>query len=239
MSSTIDRPPTGEALSAALDEGLDSAVAAIPPWVMAIPEYPVQVTFDQNVSPNQFWAIPVLGFVAKSLALIPHLIALAVLGVAVLLAQLVLWISVLSTGRFPDWGETLVGGTIRWTVRVAAYLFGLTDVYPPFSLHDAEGDAPYPVRITVQRQPMYNQAWAIPFLGLLVKSVLLIPHFLILRVFEVVAGVLFLVSWIPVLFTGIYPMWGYQLVGGYLRWNTRVFAYLFGLTDRYPPFQMG
>jgi hypothetical protein len=41
-----------------------------------------------------------------------------------------------------------------------------------------------------------------------------------------------------VLFGGKYPVWGYSLVGGYLRWSVRVQAFFYGLTDAYPPFTM-
>ena len=68
---------------------------------------------------------------------------------------------------------------------------------------------------------------------------LLIPHFIILRILQIVVFALQLVLWIPVLSGGSYPEWGYRLVGGYIRWSTRVACYLLGLTDTYPPFRMG
>jgi hypothetical protein len=41
---------------------------------------------------------------------------------------------VLFTGQYPGWGFSLTAGTLRWTMRVYAYVYGLTDQYPPFSL---------------------------------------------------------------------------------------------------------
>jgi hypothetical protein len=119
---------------------------------------------------------------------------------------------------------------------VEAYFFGLTDRYPPFALGEEPG---YPVHVTFQPQASYNMAWATPILGLLVWLVLALPHLIILWAFRLVAEVMVIVLWIPVLFTGMYPEWGYQIMGGFLTWNTRVASYLLGLTDRYPPFQMG
>ena len=55
-------------------------------------------------------------------------------SIAILL-QLGFWISVLFVGKYPELGYQLVGGTIRWQTRVAAYFFGLPDAYPPFSLN--------------------------------------------------------------------------------------------------------
>lgn len=239
MKSTIDRPASaGEELAAALDEGVGSVVAALPPSLLESPSYPVQVIFERPPSPNPFWAVPIIGLVAKAIILIPHFVALALLGTVVVALQFVVWIPVLFTGLYPDWAFTLVSGTLRWGVRVEAYFFGLTDEYPPFALGEPAGVA-YPVHVSFERQPTYNQGWAIPVLGILVKSVLLIPHALILSLMRIVAEVLILVTWMPVLFSGTYPEWGYQLIGGYFRWSTRVYAYFLGLTDRYPPFQMG
>jgi hypothetical protein len=41
---------------------------------------------------------------------------------------------VLVTGRWPEGLRDFIVGTVRWTNRVVAYVFLMTDVYPPFSL---------------------------------------------------------------------------------------------------------
>ncbi|HEX6511643.1 MAG TPA: DUF4389 domain-containing protein, partial [Chloroflexota bacterium] len=95
---------------------------------------------------------------------------------------------------------------------------------------------PYMVQVSVEIPPHSNRFWAVPVLGLAVKLLILIPHIVVLYVLQIVAVAVTLVLWIPVLFGGRYPDWGYQLVGGTVRWSTRVLAYIDGLTDRYPPF---
>ncbi len=150
--------------------------------------------------------------------------------------QLVLWLWVLFGGRYPDWGYSFVGGTLRWFTRVYGFYYGLSDVYPSFSLEDNQnGEA----RLVFYGVPASNRFYAIPAVGILVKYIILIPHFIVLYVLALVVGVLVLVTWIPVLFTGQYPDWGRDLVGGHLRWTVRVFAFLLGLTDSYPPFRLG
>lgn len=229
----------GTNLAAALNEGLNGAMATLPPRLMtASSTYPVQVTFEPAVHANRVWAIPFVGWFVKSLMLIPHYLGLAAVGVAVSFLQLVLWIPVLTSGQYPEWGYSLVTGTIRWSVRVMAYQFGLTDQYPPFGPGN-EGEVVYPVRVTFQPQSRYNRGFAIPVVGYFIKYVLLIPHSILIAVLGFVVGLLQLVLWVPVLFTGQYPSWGYDLCGGYIRWTTRSYAYLLGLTDQYPPFQMG
>ena len=97
----------------------------------------------------------------------------------------------------------------------------------------------YDVQVEFTVPEWHNRFWAIPILGIVVKTILLIPHLIILSILGHVAGLLFLVTWIPVLFGGRYPSWGYEVIGGYMRWNTNASAYLYGLTDRYPPFRFG
>jgi hypothetical protein len=75
----------------------------------------------------------VVGAFVKFIILIPHLIVLYVLGIVVGLCMLVIWIPVLFAGQYPQWAFRLVAGTTLWTMRVYAYLAGLTDSYPPFS----------------------------------------------------------------------------------------------------------
>lgn len=71
----------------------------------------------------------------KWLLVVPHLIVLAVLGIAVLVVTVIAWISILVSGNYPRSLFDFVVGTFRWAIRVWAYAFLLvTDDYPPFSL---------------------------------------------------------------------------------------------------------
>jgi hypothetical protein len=96
--------------------------------------YSITVTFILPARNNRFFAIPVIGYLARLMLLIPHFVVLALIGMAVAFSQLVLWAPVLFAGRYPRWGYDLVGGYFRWYVRVMAYMYGLTDDYPPFRL---------------------------------------------------------------------------------------------------------
>ncbi|HLY64332.1 MAG TPA: DUF4389 domain-containing protein [Chloroflexota bacterium] len=224
----LDSVPSGEAAE---------APALTPPpsqWFQG-----VTVEYARPSRHHRFWAIPLLGLAAKLIVLIPHFIILYVLQFIVRLSQLILWIPVLLGGKMPLWGYALLGGWIRWTIRVQAFLLGVTDEYPPFSIRSGTEDGrDYQVQVRVEIPEHHHRFWAIPILGLAVKLVILIPHLIILTVLGALAYVVSLVLWIPVLFSGRYPEWGYQLVGGTLRWSMRVLAFLDGLTDRYPPFSL-
>ena len=72
---------------------------------IAAQNYPVAMTLSPpGRRSSRFWAVPLLGYLVKGLILIPHLIILEVLAIAVSLAELVIWIPVLFTARYPpDW----------------------------------------------------------------------------------------------------------------------------------------
>lgn len=199
--------------------------------------YSVNITIERQASYNRLFAVPLLGAVIRLVLLVPHLIGAYIMALVAGLASLVLWIPVLTGGRYPDVGYTLVGGTIRWWLRILAYLYGLTDQYPPFGLgSDNDG---YPVNVSFDPSRSGSRMFAIPLVGYLLRAVFLIPHAVVVYVLGAVVGVLQLGLWVPVLLSGSYPDTGYSFVGGYLRWATRVYAYFLGLTDEYPPFRLG
>jgi hypothetical protein len=59
---------------------------------------------------------------------------------------------------------------------------------------------------------------------------------IILYGYSILASVITFVAFFIILFTGRYPRALFDLVVGYYRWNTRVYAYMLLLTDEYPPF---
>jgi Domain of unknown function (DUF4389) len=60
----------------------------------------------------------------------------------------------------------------------------------------------------------------------------------VVYVVSIAASVVLLLAWFIVLFTGKWPDGMRQFCIGYVRWNTRVQAYMFLLTDVYPPFSL-
>lgn len=65
---------------------------------------------------------------------IPHLIVLAVLGIAVYVVAIIAFFAVLFTGKWPEGMRKFVMQFFGWWLRVFAYFLLLNDVYPPFSL---------------------------------------------------------------------------------------------------------
>jgi hypothetical protein len=96
----------------------------------------------------------------------------------------------------------------------------------------------YPVQVTATVPAQSSRGLAV--LGILfIKWVLLLPHIIVLYFVGIAA---FFVGWIGywvIAFTGRLPEGMHGFLTGYLRWNTRAMAWLFSLTDRYPPFSLG
>jgi hypothetical protein len=68
------------------------------------------------------------------------------------------------------------------------------------------------------------------------RLLLAIPHVIFLYFYGLAAGVVVIIAWFALLFTGRYPQGMYDFVAGSLRYSTRVYGYLWLLTDEYPPF---
>lgn len=64
---------------------------------------------------------------------IPHLIVLCFVLLGWCLTTIVAWFAILFTGVYPAGLYDFGVGTLRWLLRVQAYLLLLVDAYPPFS----------------------------------------------------------------------------------------------------------
>jgi hypothetical protein len=131
--------------------------------------------------------------------------------------------------RYPRWWFNFNLELNRFTTRVGAYLFLLTDVYP--STEDEQSvhlDLKFPdVKEDLNR-------W-LP----LVKWLLAIPHYFVLFVLVLAAFVATIIAWFAILLTGTYPKSLFEFVVSVGRWGLRVSAYAFLLTtDIYPPFSL-
>lgn len=130
---------------------------------------------------------------------------------------------------YPRWWFNFALEVNRFSTRVFAYLFLLTDQYP--STVDKQSvhlDVEYPnVKQDLNR-------W-LP----LVKWLLAIPHYVVLAFLIVAAALSTIAAWFAILFTGRYPQGLFDFVVGVARWGLRVNAYAFLLTtDKYPPFKL-
>jgi Domain of unknown function (DUF4389) len=198
-------------------------------------DYPVDVRFTPEAPIGRYWGILWLGMWLRVILLIPHFIVLYFVGAVAFLATLLTWIPVLLTGRYPGWGYMLVGGYLRWALRVGAWATLLSGSYPSFTGAEKEGQQ---VRVRFDQERPIGRFWGIPVVGILIRYIILIPHFIVLWLLGIVVWILIVFAWIPVLFYGRQADLVYSVVGGWMRWYTRVVAYLLLLSGPYPPFRL-
>src|SRR5260370_19842072 len=64
-------------------------------------------------------------------------------------------------------------------------------------------------------------------LTVLVRVIMVIPQLFVLWLLGIAAMVVVIIGWFGALFTGRLPLFAADFLAGYLRWWTRVYAYMF------------
>lgn len=95
----------------------------------------------------------------------------------------------------------------------------------------------YPVDVRADYPPRSSRLWAVLTI-FWIKPFALIPHGVVLIFLGIAQFVVALVAQFVVAFKGEYPAGIHDFVTGVLRWQTRVSAFFFSVTDRYPPFTL-
>lgn len=75
-------------------------------------------------------------------------------------------------------------------------------------------------------------------LGVFFRILIAIPAMIVAGLISDVAQILSFISWLIILFTGKLPSGIANFIGGALRWQMRVYAYIALLTGKYPPFSL-
>ncbi len=159
--------------------------------------------------------------------LIPHIIVLAVLGIAMEIVTLIAWFAILITGSYPRgmWDFSL--SVARYAARVSTYGFLVRDEFPPFG-----GGDEYPIQYELAYPEHMSR------LTTFFRIILFIPHYIVIGLLNVALEVVTFIAWWAILFTGRYPQGMFSFAVGVMRWQQRAGAYLLLLTDAYPPFSM-
>jgi Domain of unknown function (DUF4389) len=114
---------------------------------------------------------------------------------------------------------------LRLLMAVHAYLGLLTDRLPN---EEPRETLTYEVRPTGTPSPGQT----------LLRIILGIPHYIVLAVLGIVAFVLIIVAAIMIVVQESYPEGIFNFLRGVLRWEARLYAYLAGLVEAYPPFAL-
>jgi len=71
------------------------------------------------------------------------------------------------------------------------------------------------------------------------RWIMAIPHFIWLTLYGLAAYIVVVIAWFALMFTAKYPQGMYNFIAGFLRYASRVSAYLLLVVDDYPPFDGG
>ncbi|MGL1902576.1 MAG: DUF4389 domain-containing protein [Fibrobacterales bacterium] len=162
---------------------------------------------------------------------IPHFFILLFLGLWGSVLGFISFWAILFTGSYPQSSFEYQVKLSRWSLRVMARLWNLTDGYPPFGLNNEEDPAQlsiaYPEsvsRVSVLLRTLFGAFYVV------------IPHMLCLYFRFIATAVLQFIAWWIVLFTGSYPQSFHEFNVGTLRWQTRLNLYMRFITQEYPAF---
>lgn len=97
--------------------------------------HPVQLTIERAPQQSRVLALfSIPYFLARIIAGIPVIIVLYFVGIgAFVVAWIAMW-AVLFTGHYPEGMHRFTSGYLRWQIRLSAFVLGLTDKYPGFTM---------------------------------------------------------------------------------------------------------
>ena len=165
----------------------------------------------------------------RLLLVIPHLIWSFFYGLAAGVAVVVAWFAIVFTARYPTGIYEFVAGFTRWFAQVSGYMLLMTDDYPPFLGTVEDG---YPVRMRFAGPlPSYSRAKTF------FRAILAIPILVLRYVMTLLLEVGAVGAWFVIVITGRQPAGLQEVLELGLSYVSRSDAYLFLLTETYPPFQ--
>lgn len=196
--------------------------------------YP-SLIINQIQNPNRLFAFPLIGILIKLILLIPIFIELVFLAIWLfIVVSLINPFVVLFTGKYLSHAHSLSVGFIRLSTKITFYIYGLTDKYPWFGLQNS-GDLNFDIPINQSPKRLF----AIPVLGGLIRFILLIPYLLFDNIMSYAAGIgVMILAWAVVLIRGKYPEGLFELARDSSRVSASAFAYMSGLSDKYPSFHI-
>jgi hypothetical protein len=165
----------------------------------------------------------------RLLLMIPVAIVLYVFGIVASIAIVIAWLAIVITGRYPKGLYSFVADFNRFIARVTAYAVLLTDAYPPFS---GAADPAYPVRMQFAG-PLEGYSRLKTFFRIILAIPIMVLRYVMTLLLEVGA----FAAWFVILVTGKMPRGLFDLMVLANSYTARSDAYLYLLTETYPPFQ--
>ncbi|HLM85454.1 MAG TPA: DUF4389 domain-containing protein [Solirubrobacteraceae bacterium] len=165
----------------------------------------------------------------RLLLAIPIAIWVYVYGIFATIAVVIAWFSIVITARYPRGLYDFVAGYTRVLARTTAYLVLLCDPYPPFGPADQPD---YPVRMHFAGPLEPYARWKT-----LLRIILAIPIAVMRYVMQLLLEIGAVAAWFVIVITGKLPEGLFEVMVLANSYIARSDAYLFLLTETYPPFQ--
>ncbi|HEV3229357.1 MAG TPA: DUF4389 domain-containing protein, partial [Solirubrobacteraceae bacterium] len=143
------------------------------------------------------------------------------------------WFASMVRGQMPPGLRNLGAYGIAYNAQAYGYLFLLTDRYPnsdPNSFTAIAERRAHPVRLTAGDDRQRSR------LTVFFRLLLAFPHFVWLYIWGFAAQIAAFLNWLMILITGRAPESFHGFLTSYLRYTTRVYAYLILVANPYPPF---
>jgi Domain of unknown function (DUF4389) len=213
--STLAKSGTKRSSSTGKEEAMSEVASVDSPAAGAA--HPIQLIVTDDLRRSR------LTVFFRLLLVIPHLIWLALWGIAAEILLLVAWIIGIFMGYIPDGIHNFLAGYVRYATRVTAYILLLANPFPPFS-------ASHPYAVDAQIALAAPQSR----LGIFFRLILAIPAIVLTYVFRIVNNVIAFLMWFYALITGQANEGMRNLSVWLLRYETQTYGYIFLLTSRYP-----
>jgi hypothetical protein len=160
---------------------------------------------------------------------IPLLIVLYFYAIVAAVVLLIAWFAIVFTARYPRGLFNFIAGYTRFITRFTAYVSLLSDPYPAFGGSD---DPAYPVRLEFAG-PLEHYSR----LKTLFRIILAIPIVILRYVMELLLKIGAIAAWFVILVIGKMPRGLFDLMVLANSYMARSDAYIYLLTETYPPFQ--
>ncbi|MBN1446823.1 MAG: DUF4389 domain-containing protein [Bacteroidetes bacterium] len=135
--------------------------------------------------------------------------------------------SIMFSGKHPAVLWDFLEGYFRFAAKMQAYMLYLSDQYPPFT---GGSELPHEVMIHVEYAARMSRTTTF------FRPLLLFPHFFFCIGYSAVYGIVHVLIFWTVLFSGRMPEWQREQAEAYFVYMSRISAYALLLVDEYPPF---
>jgi Domain of unknown function (DUF4389) len=166
----------------------------------------------------------------RLILVIPLVIWLYFYAIVAYIALVIAWFAIVITGHYPRGLYDFVAGYTRFLTRVTAYGALLCDPYPSFG---GSPDPAYPIRMEFAPLSQYSR------LKTAFRIILAIPIAIMRYVIGLLLNIGAFAAWFVIVFTGKMPRGLYDLMVFANSYTARSDAYIFLLTETYPPFEAG